>query len=227
MFAVRQTARRTGPPIDLLSLNRTREALASSSLLSTFVLVIEYNAPLFLGRSAIRRRILATLIDTPRDRYHLRELARRASTSAGTAARELARLSADGFVVSEMEGRQRYFRVNTASPLYEPIRDLVRRTIGAPAVLRRHLADVRGVERAMIFGSYADGRLKADSDIDVLIVGTPDRDTLTEALEAAAEELGRDVNEVVMTDTEYGERQERKDGLVLSIASNRTFDVIG
>jgi len=189
--------------------------------------VIEYNAPLFLGRSAIRRRILAILIDTPRDRYHLRELARRASTSAGTAARELARLSADGLVVSEMEGRQRYFRVNTASPLYQPIRDLVRRTIGAPAVLRRHLADVTGIERAMIFGSYADGRLKADSDIDVLIIGRPDRDTLTEALEAAAEELGRDVNEVVMTDTEYGERQQRKDGLVQSIASHRTFDVIG
>ena len=79
----------------------------------------------------------------------------------------------------------------------------------------------------MIFGSYADGRLKADSDIDVLIIGRPDRDTLTEALEAAAGELGRDVNEVVMTDTEYGERQQRKDGLVQSIASHRTFDVIG
>jgi hypothetical protein len=104
LFAVRQAPRRAGPPIDLLQLNRTREALALSSLLSTFVLVLEYNAPLFLGRSAIRRRILATLIDTPRDRYHLRELARRAGTSAGTAARELARLSADGFVVSEMEG---------------------------------------------------------------------------------------------------------------------------
>jgi predicted nucleotidyltransferase len=189
--------------------------------------VIEYNVPLFLGRSTIRRRILATLIDSPRDRYHLRELARRASTSAGTAARELARLSADGFVVSEMEGHQRYFRVNTASPLYQPIRDLVRRTIGAPAVLRRHLADVPGIERAMIFGSYADGRLKADSDIDVLIIGTPDRDLLTEALEEAAGELGRDVNEVVMTDTEYSERQQRKDGLVQSIAAHRSLDVVG
>jgi predicted nucleotidyltransferase len=189
--------------------------------------VTEDNARSFLGRSAIRRRILAILIDTPRDRYHLRELARRASTSAGTAARELARLSADGFVVSEMEGRQRYFRVNTASPLYQPIRDLVRRTIGAPAVLRRHLADVPGIERAMIFGSYADGRLNADSDVDVLIIGTPDRDTLTEALEAAAGELAREVNEVVMTEVEYGERQQRKDGLVQSIVSHRTFDVIG
>jgi predicted nucleotidyltransferase len=189
--------------------------------------VVEYNAPSFLGRSAIRRRILAILIDTPRDRYHLRELARRASTSAGTAARELARLSADGLVSSVMEGRQRYYRVNTASPLYQPVRDLVRRTIGAPAVLRLHLGDVPGIERAMIFGSYADGRLKADSDIDVLIIGTPDRDALTEALEAAAGELGRDGNEVVMTDAEYHDRRQRKDGLAQSIASHRVFHVIG
>jgi len=79
----------------------------------------------------------------------------------------------------------------------------------------------------MIFGSYADGRLNADSDVDVLIIGTPDRDTLTEALEAAAGELAREVNEVVMTEVEYGERQQRKDGLVQSIVSHRTFDVIG
>jgi predicted nucleotidyltransferase len=189
--------------------------------------VIEYTVSSFLGRSAIRQRLLAQLIDTPRNRYHLRELARRAHTSAGTASRELQRLATDGLVVSEMEGRQRYFRVNTASPLYQPIRDLVRRTIGAPAVLRRHLADVPGIERAMIFGSYADGRLNADSDVDVLIIGTPDRDTLTEALEAAAGELAREVNEVVMTEVEYGERQQRKDGLVQSIVSHRTFDVIG
>jgi len=187
----------------------------------------EYIGVSLLGRSRIRQQILAILIDSPRERYHLREIARRAHTSAGTAARELERLSDASLVVSEREGRQRYFRVDTTSPLYEPVRDLVRRTIGAPAVLRRHLADVTGIERAMIFGSYADGRLKADSDIDVLIIGRPDRDTLTEALEAAAEELGRDVNEVVMTDTEYGERQQRKDGLVQSIASHRTFDVIG
>ncbi len=179
------------------------------------------------GRSVIRQRLLAQLIDTPRARYHLRELARRAHTSAGTATRELARLEADGLVSSEVEGRQRYYRVNTASPLYEPVRDLVRRTIGAPEVLRRHLEGIAGVERAMIFGSYAGGRLKADSDIDVLIVGTPDRDALTEALEAAAGELGRDVNEVVMTSAEYRERRQRQDGLVQSIVSHRTFDVIG
>lgn len=177
------------------------------------------------GHSTIRWRLLALLIDTPLERVHLRELARRARTSAGTTARELGRLGADGIVSSEMEGHQRYFRVNTASPLYEPIRDLVRRTIGAPAVLRRHLVAIAGVEHAVIFGSYADGHLKPDSDIDVLIVGQPDRDQLTEVLEAAAVELGRDVNEVVMTPDDLEGRRARGDRFVQSIESGRSIEL--
>ncbi len=187
----------------------------------------EYIGVSLLGRSRIRQQILAILIDSPRERYHLREIARRAHTSAGTAARELERLSDASLVVSEREGRQRYFRVDTTSPLYEPVRDLVRRTIGAPAVLRRHLADVAGVERAVIFGSYGQGQLKADSDIDVLIVGKPDRDRLTEALEAAAGELGREVNEVVMAQDELEGRRARGDGFVRSIDAGRVIPVIG
>lgn len=197
-----------------------------SSEVSTSVLVIEYTVPSVLGRSLIRQRLLAQLIDAPGERYHLRELARRVHTSAGTASRELGRLAADGLVVSEVEGRQRYFRVNTASPLYAPLRDIVRRTIGAPALLRRYLTGIEGVERAMIFGSCADGRLKADSDIDLLVIGTPDRDALTDALEAAGQELGRDVNEVVMTEHELDERRRRQAGFVQSVAAHRFVDVI-
>ena len=94
-------------------------------------------------------------------------------------------------------------------------------------MLRRYLAEMPGVERAMIFGSYADGRLKADSDIDVLVIGAPDRDWLTEALESAAGELGRDVNEVVMTDAEFRERQASNNGFVGSVVAGLTIDVTG
>lgn len=199
--------------------------LALYSLLSTLVLMDEYDPTALLGRSAIRQRILAILIDSPGERFHLRAIARRAHTSAGTAARELTRLGAASLVVSEREGGQRYFRADTASPVYEPVRDLVRRTIGAPAVLRRHLGDITGIERAVIFGSYADGRLRADSDIDLLIVGEPNRDRLTEALEEAVGELGRDVNEVVMTAPELAARRARGDGLVGSIDAGRSIEV--
>lgn len=198
-----------------------------NSFVSTLVLVSEYSVDALLGRSAIRRRILAILIDAPGERFHLREIARRARTSAGTASRELARLRGAGLVTSEREGNQLYFRADSASPLYEPVRDMVRRTIGAPAVLRKHLDGIPGVDRTVIFGSYADGRLQADSDVDVLIVGDPDRDVLTEALEEASGELGRDVNEVVMTQVELDARRSRGDGFVASIDAGPVITVIG
>ena len=67
-------------------------------------------AILALGRSLVRRRILALLLDKPGTRLHLREIQRRAGTSPGTASRELGRLVAAGLITREAEGNQVYFR---------------------------------------------------------------------------------------------------------------------
>jgi DNA-binding transcriptional ArsR family regulator len=65
---------------------------------------------LALGRSSVRLRILALLLENGGARLHLREVQRRAATSPGTASRELARLVAAGLVEREPEGNQVYFR---------------------------------------------------------------------------------------------------------------------
>jgi predicted nucleotidyltransferase len=184
----------------------------------------EYDA--LLGRSKIRRDLLRRLIDDPDRRLHLRELARGAGTSAGTAARELARLEAAGLLTREAEGNQVYFQANQRSPLYQPVRDLVRRTIGAAEVLRRHLAGLAAVESAVIFGSYATGTMQPTSDIDLLVIGTPDRDALTDRLERASRELGRPVNEVVMTVEERAERNARGDGFMSSLETTPVIPVL-
>ena len=85
-------------------------------------------ADLALGRSTIRRRILALLMAEPERRLHLREIQRRAATSPGTASRELGRLVAAGLAERETEGHQVYFRT-TASPFATMIRTL----LGVPA----------------------------------------------------------------------------------------------
>ena len=74
-----------------------------------------------------------------------------------------------------------------------------------------------GVARAVIFGSYARGTDKPDSDIDLLIVGNPERDELTDRLERAGHEVGRPVNEVVMSSAELEARRAPRDGFVASI----------
>ncbi len=79
---------------------------------------------LAVGRSTVRRRILALLMAEPERRLHLREIQRRAVTSPGTASRELGRLVAAGLVEREAEGHQVYFRT-TSSPFATMIRTLL------------------------------------------------------------------------------------------------------
>jgi DNA-binding transcriptional ArsR family regulator len=79
---------------------------------------------LAVGRSSVRQRILALLIDESACRLHLREIQRRAGTSPGTASRELAKLVAAGLIEREAEGNQVYFRAST-SPLATMLRSLL------------------------------------------------------------------------------------------------------
>jgi DNA-binding transcriptional ArsR family regulator len=79
---------------------------------------------LAVGRSSVRQRILALLMDDAGCRLHLREIQRRAGTSPGTASRELAKLVAAGLIDREAEGNQVYFRAS-ASPLAMMLRSLL------------------------------------------------------------------------------------------------------
>ena len=97
--------------------------------------------------------------------------------------------------------------------------------IGVPSTVRRSLAGLAGVERAVIFGSHARGTDEPDSDIDLLVVGHPDRDELTDRLERVGHEVGRPVNEVVMAPAELEARRARDDGFVASIDSGPVIEV--
>ena len=79
---------------------------------------------LAVGRSSVRQRILALLMDESAGRLHLREIQRRVGTSPGTASRELARLVAAGLIDRQAEGNQVYFRASS-SPLATMLRTVL------------------------------------------------------------------------------------------------------
>jgi predicted nucleotidyltransferase/predicted transcriptional regulator with HTH domain len=185
------------------------------------------DAVVLLGRSSVRRRILALLFDRPERRLHLRGIARAVHASAGTVARELKRLVESGLVERTAEGRQVYFQADRDAPLFEPVLAIVQRTIGAPDVIRRHLAGVRNIESAFLYGSYARGTsVTPTSDVDLMIMGSPDLDELTDRVGAAERELGRPVNYTVLTDDEFEDRRRRGDRLVQSVEAGPTLPVV-
>ena len=76
------------------------------------------------------------------------------------------------------------------------------RAFGVPAVLAEVLRDVTGITAAYIYGSWAarhEGQTgqRPVGDIDVLILGEPDRDQLHAALGGTEERLGRPVQATI------------------------------
>jgi predicted nucleotidyltransferase len=76
------------------------------------------------------------------------------------------------------------------------------RAFGVPAVLAGELAGVAGIASAVVFGSWAarhagQGGTRPVDDIDVLVLGDPDRDALYEAAARAEDRLGRPVQVTV------------------------------
>lgn len=179
-----------------------------------------------LGRSLIRRRILNLMVAEPDRRRHLSDIARSVDTSAGTASRELRRLMDADLVVRTTEGRQVYYQAKRDSVIFRSVSDIVRNTTGAVQVIRDQLRGLAGLESALIYGSYASGAIRADSDIDLLIVGSPDRDALTDRLESASRDIGREVNETVFTFAELESRRRRGDGFIRSIDDGQTIPVL-
>lgn len=116
--------------------------------------------------------------------------------------REIERAERAGIVESRRIGRTRLVRAATESPYFEPLRELLVRSFGAPRVLADALASVSGIERAFIFGSWAarwhgEVGLRPVGDIDVLVLGEPDRTLLYEQSANASRRLGIEVQTTI------------------------------
>lgn len=139
--------------------------------------------------------------------YSVAELASVAGTDTGTMAREVRRMEAAGVVISRMVGRTKLVQANHAAPFYRALRDLVVIVLGPTEVLGAELAGLNGVNAAAIFGSWAARAVgeagPSPADIDLLVIGRPDRDDLHDAVGRARSRLGRDINTVVLSPSRW------------------------
>ncbi len=157
--------------------------------------------PIF--RSPAQERILVELFLRADSPMSLSELARRAGVSPAGAHKEVERLEAAGLVRSETHGRNRLVAADRSSPVYPELRRLLVKTAGAVPLLSSALTEIDGIQEAFIFGSYADPAEPSPADIDVLVVGAPDMDALYDAVSAVESEVGRPVNVVVRSRSEW------------------------
>ena len=122
--------------------------------------------------SKARQRLLAYCFTNPAARHHLRGLADRLTIDPSNLARELRRLEREGLFRSEVSGCQKYFQLNQEYRLFDEVRSIIVKTIGAAPVIAQSLRNIEGIEEAFLYGSFARNQQDAASDIDVLAIGT-------------------------------------------------------
>ena len=157
--------------------------------------------PLF--RSSAQARLLARLFLYPDRTMSVTELADSLAVNRATVQREAQRLEQAGLVKRERVGRQLVIRADFDSLYGRELQSLLVKAFGPKARLERELSSVPGIERALIFGSWAERMLGTPgpppNDVDVLVVGDPDRRLLARAVRVVAEEVEREVNPTVVS----------------------------
>ncbi len=178
--------------------------------------------------SRLRARALGWLLTHPRERYYVRELANILGEDSTNLSRELARLARMGILVCEEEGRQKYYQVNRDSPVFEELRGLAVKTFAVGDVVRKALEPLTNCVRvAFIYGSFAEGRENAASDIDLVVVGTTSLAAASRALRSAEEELGREVNAIIYPPEEFRAKIEEGHHFVNAILTGEKIFLIG
>jgi predicted nucleotidyltransferase len=161
-----------------------------------------------LLRSQTQADLIERLILHPDHSYTVAELAELLGVTDLSVRRELYRMVDAGIIDREAVGRQSVFRASTASPLYEPLRQLVERSVGLEALLRELVEETPGVDLAAIYGSWARGKIDAESDVDLLVVGDIDYASVVAGLMEIQERAGREINMVWMRSQEWHEQQD-------------------
>jgi|ERR1700680_3178894 len=177
-------------------------------------------------RSKARRKLLAFYFTNPAARHHLRDLAQRLKVDPSNLSKELGRLEREGLFRAEVSGRQKYFQLNRAYPLFKEVRGIVAKTIGAVPAIAESLKKINGIDEAYLYGSFARGRQDAASDIDVLVIGTPRGRVLAKAVRKLERQLGREINYTVLAVKEFKSRQSQKNAFLANVWHNKRISLI-
>jgi predicted nucleotidyltransferase/predicted transcriptional regulator with HTH domain len=178
--------------------------------------------------SKLRAKVLGWLYTHHDERYFVRQITALVGEDSTNVSRELARLEKIGILVSTTEGKQKYYKANAQSPVFNELHGLILKTVGVADVLRLSLAPAADrLKVAFIFGSIASGSEKRGSDIDVIAVGRISFGDIVSLLHEAEEKLGREVNPVVYPAAEFKQKIRENHHFVKTVLEGDKIFLIG
>jgi predicted nucleotidyltransferase len=175
-----------------------------------------------------RQAVLALLYGQADKSFYTKQILDAVRIGRGTVQRELKNLTDTGIIIREVQGRQVYYHANEKCPIFNELKNIVRKTFGVADVIRQSLAgSARKIRIASIFGSVARSADDRRSDIDLMVVGRISFGDVVALLGPAEEKLARDINPVVYPTAEFKEKVKDDHHFVRTVLEEEKIFVIG
>lgn len=177
-------------------------------------------------RSRLQGEILALTLPDPDREWTVDELAERTGEPYQTVAAEVRRLQSAEVLNARTVGRTKLLSANRESPYLRPLSQLATMAFGPPTVIADEFSRVDGIEAVFIYGSwaarYAGEPGPSPKDIDVLVLGKPDRDEVFDAARRAERRLGREANVTQRTRRQW---ESASDGFAEQVRASPMIEV--
>ncbi len=175
-----------------------------------------------------RRSLLALLFGRPDESFYVNQILQQLGSGSGAVQRELKLMTEAGVIIREKRGNLVYYRANSKSPIFEELKNIVRKTFGVADVIRECLSPISSKIRvAFVFGSIATSTDDRASDIDVMIIGDVSFADVSSAISPAEKIIQREINPVVYPVAEFRQKAKEDDHFVNTVLEGEKIFLIG
>ena len=177
--------------------------------------------------SSTRAELLSLFFNNPDEKFYLREIARHINKDAAGIKRELDTLVKIGLLGVEKRGVQKYYFADKTSPIFSEMKGLIFKTTGIQGSIKAVLSRLKGVQAAFIYGSYAKGAEKEDSNINLMVIGQVNITELNDVVMGLEEKMKREIDYLAFDEQEYRKRKDAKDPFIREIVKGKKIFLLG
>ena len=179
-----------------------------------------------LFHSQVRAEVLGLLFGLRSTRMYRAEIIARLDFAQRSVEEELEKLVTLDLLETTKDGNRRYYSAKREHPWYPELRNLVLKSAGLGDVLRAALRSDK-IEFAFVFGSLAALTEKADSDVDLMVIGRIGLRELAPRLRGAVEKIGREINPHAYSRDELVRRVKTKDHFLNDVLAKPKLFIVG
>lgn len=175
--------------------------------------------------SKISQIVLSYFLLNPEEEMYLNEMVRKFNIDKRNLARDIKNWEKEGLFIKTMKGNLSLYRVNKKYFLFDELKKIIQKNFGIEKELRKIFEKNEKIKEAYIFGSYANDRMEAESDIDVLLIGSHNSLDVQKEIVNLQKKINREINIVDMTEKEFLSKKENNE-FIKNILINKYIKII-